>query len=75
MKQYTEERGKASHLLFNDIENDLKDKVKFLKEQQEGLGRMVQMYKGMIAKINVLHHAREIFRSEIQSEEQRLMRT
>jgi hypothetical protein len=37
IKQIIEQRGKAVSLLFSDIEQDLNDKVRFLRRQSDGI--------------------------------------
>lgn len=58
---YTKQKGKAVHLLFNDIESDILDKHGFLTKQQKLIESMVDSYKNLIATINVFHIAARMF--------------
>lgn len=58
---YTKQKGKAVHLLFNEIENDIGEKHRFLIKQQKFIENMISSYKNIIAKINILKHAAKIF--------------
>lgn len=69
---YTKQKGKAVHLLFNEIEHDVSEKHKFLMKQQKFIENMVSSYKHIIAKINILNHAATIFGLKDLSQGQRL---
>lgn len=51
MNSIRQKKGKASHLLFNDIEQDLNEKDTFLKDQSSKIDEMIRMYSTMLAKI------------------------
>ncbi len=57
---FRQQKGKAAHLLFNEIEHDIVDKHSFLMNQEDGLEKMVQMFKTLIGKINVLNHTQKL---------------
>lgn len=44
-------------MLFSDIETDLFDKVKFLRQQSDGIDNMLKLYKTLLQNINVLNYA------------------
>lgn len=48
-------------MLFSDIETDLFDKVKFLKQQSDGIDNMLKLYKTLLQNINVLNYAAKVF--------------
>lgn len=55
-------KQKGSHLLFNEIENEVRDKSKFLRNQVSGIENMVSSYRNLIQKINVLKNAAALLR-------------
>lgn len=57
MNTIRKEYHKASNLLFNEIEGDIKDKSKFLRKQAQSIEDMVLMYNNLIIRINVLQNA------------------
>lgn len=59
--EYTKVKDKAVHLLFNEIENDIKDKHVFLTQQAKLIESMVDSYKNLIATINVYEVAAKMF--------------
>ena len=49
-------------MLFNEIEADLDDKQRFLVQQGDSIEQMVNMYRTLLIKINVLTHAEILLR-------------
>ena len=58
---YTKHKGKAVHLLFNDIESDIQEKFTFLTNQSRLIESMVESYKNLIAQINILKRSALLF--------------
>lgn len=58
---YTKQKGKAVHLLFNEIESDILDKHTFLMKQAKLIESMVDSYKNLMATINVYRRAAILF--------------
>jgi hypothetical protein len=54
VNEYRRQQGKAAHLLFNQIETDVQEKYQFLTKQNDGLTKMIKIYRNLIGKINVL---------------------
>ncbi len=52
-------------MLFSDIEQDLVEKERFLKDQSGKIDEMVKMYHTMLAKISVLRSAATFFNLQI----------
>ena len=61
VKDFERIKQKGSHLLFNEIESDVREKSKFLRQQVNGIENMVLSYRGLLAKINVLSQAAKLF--------------
>lgn len=55
-------KQKGSHLVFNEIETEVREKNKFLKQQCAGIDNMVVSYRNLIGKINVLKNAVKLLR-------------
>jgi hypothetical protein len=55
-------RKTGSQQLFTEIELEVKEKSKFLKQQVKGIEEMVNSYRLLLAKINVLRNAAHLFR-------------
>ncbi|CDW71883.1 v-type atpase 116kda subunit family protein [Stylonychia lemnae] len=64
---YSLRQDKAAHLLFNDIENDLKDKSAFLKSQVYAIDNMITLFRTIVAKINILQYASQLFEQSDKS--------
>lgn len=65
--EYTKLKGKAVHLLFNEIESDIKDKHSFLIKQTKLIESMVDSYKNLMATINVYKRAAILFNLQHES--------
>ena len=57
-------------MLFNDIEEDLIKKSKFINVQVEGLERMVKVYRTLLGRINVLSAASSLISPNASSSDQ-----
>lgn len=55
-------RRTGSQQLFTEIELEVREKGKFLKQQVKGIEEMVNSYRLLLAKINVLRNAASLFR-------------
>lgn len=55
-------KQKGSHLLFNEIELEVREKNKFLKQQCAGIDNMVVSYRNLLGRINVLKSAVRLLR-------------
>jgi hypothetical protein len=64
------EKRKAPHVLFDDIDHDIKTKVEFLRKQNDLLKEINQDYKLIGAKINLLAStSRIVDAAELESPE------
>lgn len=52
---------KAPHLLYNHLENDIKEKDQFLRDQGSRLNELIENYNYMLGHLNLLHHAKDLF--------------